>query len=256
VKSKKYSIFTISDSTYFLFTEVFLKSLDSKLDKDKINKVYICDLGHTQSEKDFINSFDKVELIQPIKKVDPSKSLWDDNWLKIVGSKTENLLNLFKQKDEPIIMIDIDSMFIKDFYDLLDFESDMQIAHRPFVAGLHYIASFVLFNKKETCISFIETWIRNQSRIWKLPKETKALCLTINELTIDNFKISNLPVEQIHFYDNEQYLEVNDTRIAHFKTWKKGMELGTKEDFKSRTFTRGYEERLKEYIDVSSYISE
>ena len=250
MKSKKYSIFTISDSTYFLFTEVFLKSLHTKLDIDKINKVYVCDLGHTATERDFIKSFEKVELIEPIKKLNPSKNLWDNDWLEIVGSKTENLLRLFKEKDESIVMIDIDSMFIKDFYDLLDFESDIQIAHRPFVPGLHYIASFMMFNKKETCIDFLETWISNQRRIWKLPKETKALCLTIDELSIDNFKIANLPVEQIHFYDNEKYVEVNDTRIAHFKTWKKGMVLGSVDDFKSRTFERGYEERLKVYIDV------
>ena len=100
---------------------------------DKINKVYVCDLGHTATERDFIKSFEKVELIEPIKKLNPSKNLWDNDWLEIVGSKTENLLRLFKEKDESIVMIDIDSMFIKDFYDLLDFESDIQIAHRPFV---------------------------------------------------------------------------------------------------------------------------
>ena len=33
-----------------------------------------------------------------------------------------------------------------------------------------------------------------------------------------------------------KYVEVNDTRIAHFKTWKQGMVLGSVDDFKSRTF--------------------
>ena len=75
MKSKKYSIFTISDSTYFLFTEVFLKSLHTKLDMDKINKVYVCDLGHTATERDFIKSFEKVELIEPIKKLKDRKSI-------------------------------------------------------------------------------------------------------------------------------------------------------------------------------------
>ena len=116
VNSQKYSIFTISDSTYFRFTEVFLKSLFSKLDKDKVERVFICDLGHTDEEKKFITSFDKVQLIQPIKKIDVSKSLWDTNWLSKVGSKTENLLKLVNDRAEPIVMIDVDSMFIKDFY--------------------------------------------------------------------------------------------------------------------------------------------
>ena len=49
---------------------------------DKINKVYVCDLGHTATERDFIKSFEKVELIEPIKKLNPSKNLWDNDWLQ------------------------------------------------------------------------------------------------------------------------------------------------------------------------------
>ena len=54
----------------------------------------------------------------------------------------------------------------------------------------------------------------------------------------------------LHFYDKEKFIEENDTRIAHFKGWSgsMSMKLGTKEDFESRTHTRGYEERLKEYV--------
>ena len=250
MKSQKYSIFTISDSTYFRFTEVFLKSLHSKLDTNKIEKVFVCDLGHTDEEKEFITSFDKVQLIPPIKKIDVSKNLWDKNWLGIVNSKTENLLKLVNKRVEPIIMIDIDSMFIKDFYDLLNFESDIQVCHRPFHAT-EYIASFFLVNNKSGK-KFIKSWIKNIEKMNKTPKETRAMCETIEEFELSNpdFKIDKLLVEQIHYYDNEKYVEINDTRIAHFKTWKQGFVLGTKEDFENRTITRGYKKRLSEYINV------
>jgi len=250
MKSQKYSIFTISDSTYFRFTEVFLKSLFSKLNTDKIEKVFICDLGHTDEEKKFITSFDRVQLIQPIKKIDVSKNLWDTNWLNKVGSKTENLLKLLNSRVEPIVMIDVDSMFIKDFYDLLDFNYDIQVTHRPF-HEFKYIASFFSVNNKAGK-RFIESWIENIKTIPKKPKETRAMCQTIKEFELTNpdFKIGKLPVEQIHFYDKEKFVETNDTRIAHFKTWKHKYELGTKEDFEHRTYPRGYQERLKEYIDV------
>jgi len=250
MKSQKYSIFTISDSTYFRFTEVFLKSLHSKLDTDKIEKVFVCDSGHTDDEKEFITSFDKVQLIQPVKKIDVSKSLWDKNWLGIVNSKTENLLKLINKRVEPIIMIDIDSMFIKDFYDLLDFKSDIQVCHRPF-HSIEYIASFFSVNSKSGK-GFIKSWIKNIEKINKTPKETRAMCKTIEEFELSNpdFKINKLLVEQIHYYDNEKYIEINDTRIAHFKTWKQGFVLGTKEDFENRTITRGYKKRLSEYINV------
>ena len=78
------------------------------------------------------------------------------------------------------------------------------------------------------------------------------MCETIEEFELSNpdFKIDKLLVEQIHYYDNEKYVEINDTRIAHFKTWKQGFVLGTKEDFENRTITRGYKKRLSEYINV------
>ena len=250
MKSQKYSIFTISDSTYFRFTEVFLKSLFSKLNTDKIEKVFMCDLGHTDEENEFISSFEKVQLIQPLRKIDVSKSLWDTNWLNKVGSKTENLLKLVNSRVEPIVMIDVDSMFIKDFYDLLDFNYDIQVTHRPF-HEFKYIASFFSVNNKAGK-RFIESWIENIKTIPKKPKETRAMCQTIKEFELTNpdFKIGKLPVEQIHFYDKEEFVETNDTRIAHFKTWKHKYELGTKKDFEHRTYPRGYQERLKEYIDV------
>ena len=103
---------------------------------------------------------------------------------------------------------------------------------------------------KKTCVKFIESWIENLSKINNLPKETKALCMTIEQMVGDEFEVGDLPVEQIHFYDKEKFIEENDTRIAHFKGWSgsMSMKLGTKEDFESRTHTRGYEERLKEYV--------
>jgi len=298
VKPQKYSIFTLTDSKYFLFTEVFLKSLFSKLNLELIEKVYVCDQGLEPQQRKFVESFDKVEIVNPVEKIEGQTGLvWDKVWLEKVGSKTQNLLKLVNENPEPIVMIDIDSMFIKDFYDLLDFEKDIQIAHRPlqdpsyiasfvsinkktcikFIKDFYdlldfekdiqiahrplqdpsYIASFVSINKK-TCIEFIEDWIRNISRISKIPYETKALALTLNELNHSNFQVGQLPVEQIHFYDQEQYVDTNDTRIAHFKGWTGSMSkvFGSKEDFESRTFTRGYQERLKEYIDVSGYIGE
>ena len=45
------------------------------------------------------------------------------------------------------------------------------------------------------------------------------MCQTIKqfELTNSDFKIGKLPVEQqIHFYDKEEFVESNDTRIIHF----------------------------------------
>jgi len=257
VKPQKYSIFTLTDSKYFLFTEVFLKSLFSKLNLELIEKVYVCDQGLEPQQRKFVESFDKVEIVNPVEKIEGQTGLvWDKVWLEKVGSKTQNLLKLVNENPEPIVMIDIDSMFIKDFYDLLDFEKDIQIAHRP-LQDPSYIASFVSINKK-TCIEFIEDWIRNISRISKIPYETKALALTLNELNHSNFQVGQLPVEQIHFYDQEQYVDTNDTRITHFKGWTGSMSkvFGSKEDFESRTFTRGYRERLKEYIDVSGYIGE
>ena len=251
VNSQKYSIYTVTDNEYFLYTEVFLKSLFSKLNTELIEKVYVCNQGLTDKQLEFVKSFEQIEIINPIEKIEiQTDKVWDEAWLEKVGSKTKNLLKLVSEKPEPIVMIDVDSMFIKDFYDLLDFEKDIQVASRPFTSP-PYIASFVSMNKK-TSIKFLESWIKNLSKINILPKETKALCMTIEQMIGDEFKVGDLPVEQIHSYDKEKFIEENDTRITHFKGWSgsMSMKIGTKEDFESRTITRGYKKRLKEYIDV------
>ena len=64
---------------------------------------------------------------------------------------------MVNDRAEPIIMIDVDSMFIKDFYDLLDFNYDIQVTHRPF-HEFKYIASFFSVNNKAGK-RFIESWI-------------------------------------------------------------------------------------------------
>tara|TARA_E500000318_G_C3537652_1_gene203329 strand:- start:137 stop:883 length:747 start_codon:yes stop_codon:yes gene_type:complete len=247
---KQYSIFTVTDESYKYYTEVFFKSLN-KINMDLVKNVYVCDQGMSEGQRDFVNSFDKVQIINPVNKInEKTEIVWDKTWLKKVGSKTENLLKLVEDNDEPIVMIDVDSMFIKDFYDLLDFDKDVQVAHRP-PNFPDYIASFVSINKKSG-VNFISRWIHNINNLAETPKETRALCNTINEYkkSSEDFIVGDLPVEQIHFYGQESECESNNTRIAHFKGWSKTKYLGTKDDFHNRTSLRGYDERLKEYINV------
>ena len=45
--------------------------------------------------------------------------LWSKDWLNNISSKTELLRNLVSEQDLPIVMIDADCMFVKDFYHLL-----------------------------------------------------------------------------------------------------------------------------------------
>ena len=247
---RQYSIFTVTDESYKYYTEVFFKSLN-KINMDLVKNVYVCDQGMSEGQRDFVKSFDKVQIINPVNKInEKTEIVWDETWLKKVGSKTENLLKLVEDNEEPIVMIDVDSMFIKDFYDLLDFDKDVQVAHRP-PNFPDYIASFVCINKK-TGIDFINRWIKNINNLPQAPKETRALCNTISEFknSVNEFEIGDLPVEQIHFYGQESDCEKNDTRVAHFKGYSKTKYLGNKEDFQNRTGLRGYNERLKEYINV------
>ena len=65
---KQYSIFTVTDESYKYYKEVFFKSLN-KINMDLVKKVYVCDQGMSEGQRDFVKSFDKVQIINPVNKI-------------------------------------------------------------------------------------------------------------------------------------------------------------------------------------------
>ena len=67
---------------------------------DLVKNVYLCDQGMSEGQRDFVESFDKVQIINPVNKInEKTEIVWDKTWLKKVGSKTENLLKLVEDNN-------------------------------------------------------------------------------------------------------------------------------------------------------------
>ena len=71
------------------------------------------------NEYKMTQGYDKVEIIDSKYNTNDTH-LWSKDWLNNISSKTELLRNLVSEQDLPIVMIDADCMFVKDFYHLLD----------------------------------------------------------------------------------------------------------------------------------------
>ena len=113
-----YNIFTIANSGYFKFCRIFVESLHEKLDLSKINKIFIGDTGLTEDELKYLSMYDKIQVVST-DYVSKDTSLWSDDWLNVVGFKTKLLRELVKKEEVPIVMIDLDCMFVNDFHDLV-----------------------------------------------------------------------------------------------------------------------------------------
>ena len=256
----KYSVFTIMNSSYFYFGKIFIDSLFKKIDIDKIDNVFIGDTGLTDEHRKYLSSFDKVILVDTKYNIQESV-LWDSNWLDNVSSKTETLYKLILMYDLPIIMIDVDSMFVRNFDEFINLDYDVQVAKRDSKSNVNvenhpvpYIGSFVSINNNQGGKLFLRNWIDRISTIPNIPKESRAL----SQICLENkpfYKIGDLLVREISSYADRKYLEEFDTRIVHFKSRGK-FKSGSDEDFIDRTIGRGYLEEIKEYIDVQGYISQ
>ena len=255
----RYSIFTVMNSAYFYFGKIFIDSLFKNIDVSNISNIFIADTGLNKEHKNYLSSFEKVLLVDTKYNIQESM-LWDKNWLDNVKSKTETLYNLLLMYEPPIVMIDVDSMFVRNFEEFLDFNYDVQVAKRDSKSNVNvenhpvpYIGSFVSINNNQGGKLFLRDWIDRIDTIPTIPKESRAL----SQICVEKkpfYKIGDLLVREISSYADRKYLEEFDTRIVHFKSRGK-FKSGSSEDFIDRTVGRGYLEDIREYVDVQGNIS-
>lgn len=237
-----YNIFTTLNSGYYKFGQIFINSLYKNINLNKVNKIYIADTGLNLNHKKYLMSFDKVEIINTNTFTEDT-SLWSKDWLDNVSLKTKTLKQLCTSEDLPIIMIDVDCMFVKDFFDLIDLNYDLQICYRE-NSNVPYLGSFVSVNNKNA-IPFIEKWI-NTINTWKgTPKESPALSKMVEQYK-NKFKIKNILDKKISCYCDSNEMTKWGVYIVHFKSRKKSTSF--EEDFKDRVSVRGFDEYIKNYI--------
>ena len=238
-----YNIFTIANSGYFKFCRIFVESLHKNLDLSKINKIFIGDTGLTKNELKYLSMYDKIEVVST-DYVSKDTSLWSEDWLNVVGFKTKLLRELVKKEEVPIVMIDLDCMFVNDFHDLVfgifADENPIKVCYRK-EHPIPYIGSFVSIGDKEKGINFLDKWIEKIENWGGVPKESPALSQLCEEVNV-----CELDEKIICAYCDSKEMEEWAVKIVHFKSRYKFDNF--EDDFKDRVIVRGFERLVKEFI--------
>jgi len=218
-----YNLLLLANDTYFKLLNICVKSILSECDLNNINKIYIADLGLRKEYKVILaKQNDKIEILDTDTCTGDSKELYSEDWIEAVSQKTAILLKLVQENLSPIIMLDSDTIILKDFSDVIDHNYDIQVCKRAFPLRrkdgliLDYIASFFIVNNINA-ESFIITWINRLSERISLkmlpPHETPAMTETIQQNT--KLKIGFLDENEISCENNN----INGhTKIIHAKS--------------------------------------
>lgn len=202
---------------------VCVKSICSVCDLGKINKIFIADLGLNNKYRDILNNINiKIQILDTNVNIGSSKEIFSKEWIDAVSQKTAILRMLIENNNTPLVMLDSDTIVVKDFYDVIDLNYDIQVCKRitPLLRKdgflLEYIASYFSANSINS-VNFVSLWInRLAERIslnMKPPHETPAMIETLQKNTELNIGF---------LYDNEVSCENNyikdTTRIIHAKS--------------------------------------
>lgn len=186
----KFNILLLSNAGFMYCTKIFLNSLFTKVNPDRIDTVYVGDIGLDEDSLNFLNRYSKVVIIDAPKKTN-FDGVHTENWVLGVAQKTMLLKQLIEEDKLPLMMIDADSIVTKDFSALLNTEYDIIVCRRKNPAmradglTMEYIGSF-LYVKNKNALQFIDDWMREMFDMIKsgaIPAyESPALCKIIASL--------------------------------------------------------------------------
>ena len=245
----KYDIYFVLNSAYIKFGKIFLESLHDKVNMDNVRNIYLSDTGLNEVDKKYVESFDRVKVVDSGIVTNFEGGSWGEDWHKTVASKTIILKELLTNNDLPIVMVDGDCMFIDDIDDLVDSKFDVQICHRPNVPHCPYLASFVVLQPNENSKLFLNRWIEIIESTREIEgglvkaKESPSLGFTVNEL-IDKVSIQNVDFDVVSVTESARI--VDKTRIVHFK----GSSISKNFDelYQKRVINRGFGEMVDKYL--------
>ena len=202
------NIVTSLNSSYQKFGKIFLNSLYKNLSLENIKNVFILDVGLSEEDKEWLSEYDKLTIVDT--NVDTEfDGIWGKGWELSVASKTIGFRKLLLENNYPLVMVDSDCLFLKDFEDLLDDSYDLQICNRNY--GTPYLASFFVAHN-EKAVEFVEAWITQINELKVMPKETTAMCMTIEKYK-DKLNIGALDESLISSLAHH-----DDARIIHMKS--------------------------------------
>ena len=237
---KKYNVMTVFNHAYAVkHGKDWIESFYDKVDLKNVDNIFIIDTGLKDEDIDMFSKYEKVELIDAEFKNPETTKSWkkrdsDGNslWVQHVLQKTKNLQKLAKDGNYPIIMIDGDCKFLKDFSHIIT-NHDVQVCKNEKVEkcgvngrdkrgymDLGYIGCYFSVNT-EKGISFLDEWIseinkkvNDKSYKWY---ETPSLCHLMSTPDIRS-KYSIGEVRQ-NYVAGEEGVHLNKyTLIQHLKT--------------------------------------
>ena len=240
----KYNIMVVLNSSYFNFGKVFMNSLHKKLNLSNIDTIFLVDIGLSKEHRDFFSSFEKVKIYDSELKTDFNDGgTWGAGWQTSVGAKTIMFKHILEQTDLPLVMIDGDCIFVKDFSELIDNSVDIQACKRN--SSVPYLASFVVAQNNSRSIEFIESWIENISKKpMNVPRESPSLGETISQY---GNRINFKPVDRIKVSTHYENEFCDDTYIIHLKGGSLSKDIKERE-LKSLMGGNNFENLIEDYL--------
>ena len=227
---------------------MFVRSLYEVLDLSKVGKVVVADTGLTQDQKNFLLSFDKVDLLKTNLKADFNDGgTWGKGWQSVVTSKAKNLYKALVKYNTTTVMVDADCIFTRDIAGIIS-EEDIQLCYRGDEKPDNpYLGSYVVFNPTENSYKFLEIWINLiDSNSSSRAKESPMLAKAVNEVGKDF--IENIPRKLVSCYTKSEYDKSTvKPFIVHFKGGS--LSPSVEADIKKRIYgTHGFDELIEKYL--------
>lgn len=210
----------------------WIETFYDKVDLKKVDNIFIIDTGLKDEDIDMFSKYDKVKLIDAdYKNTETSKSkaekeFKDSVWAKHVLQKTKYFKILSQCGLYPLIMIDGDCKFIKDFSHIIS-DDDVQVCRResPAMDGANnnqmwnYIGCYFSLNTKKG-IGFIDEWINKINKLIDNPKyswyETPALNKVLDELK-NKYKIGEVSENLVGNRNPDSNTLINHIKISGYK---------------------------------------
>ena len=159
-----YDVFTTSNEAYYPFLENLITSIERNC--ENVGQIYVGNSGLSRYSQ-ALKRNGVVEIFQKDLNAE-FQGVHQAGWYKATAYKTRFLHKLLHITDSerPLIVIDNDTLVLKDLEPLIEPEYDIQVTNMEKgetrnAAGLtiHQIASFIIINDREKMKRFTTRWI-------------------------------------------------------------------------------------------------
>lgn len=229
----KYNLITSANAAYFPFLDILINS--ARKNSSSLDQIFVIDSGLGE-----FRSLVAADIIDT-KTVSAYTGVHSEGWRQATRTKTLGLIKLLESynSDVPLILIDSDVCVVKDLGTVIDQQYDIQATvmsdgghQRRDGIFIKEIACFVVFNRPQQALKFVQQWSANikllEDNNIDTPHETPAFNFALKDfdssLNIGRMD-ENLVCADLKHFDN--------TYSVHFKS-NGGTRLTPVENFTSR----------------------